>query len=96
MYVINCISVTTVQCGTPGDVLDSTPVEDLKQTYNVGEEVTYKCNTGTEKEIRRCQPDGTWSMIGFVCGRKCLFYFLDIHVSYILAYIHSIFMYSLG
>ncbi|KAJ8305874.1 hypothetical protein KUTeg_016419 [Tegillarca granosa] len=46
-------AVSNVQCGAPDDVLDSTPMEALKQVYNVGDEVTYKCNTGTEKEIRR-------------------------------------------
>ncbi|XP_048761811.2 uncharacterized protein LOC125670607 [Ostrea edulis] len=63
------IPVGKVKCKASADVDDAKPTEPLKTEYKVGDNVTYKCKEGLEKEIRQCLSDGTWSGGNFVCGR---------------------------
>lgn len=63
-------TVVNVKCKPPADVDDAKPTSPMKNEYSVGENVTYKCNGGPEKELRQCLSDGTWSGGDFVCGRK--------------------------
>nr|XP_034311325.1 uncharacterized protein LOC105334113 isoform X2 [Crassostrea gigas] len=63
------IPVVNVKCKPPADVDDAKPTSPMKSEYSVGENVTYKCNGGPEKELRQCLSDGTWSGGDFVCGR---------------------------
>lgn len=68
IFIVN--TVGKVKCKHPTDIDDAKPTSSLKRVYYVGQNVTYQCNGGPEKEVRQCLSDGTWSGGNFVCGRK--------------------------
>ena len=67
---VHVSAVSKITCRIPEEIPDAEPMSILKNTYNVGENVTYKCRTGLEEEVRTCLSDGTWSGAAFVCGSK--------------------------
>ncbi|XP_061166015.1 uncharacterized protein LOC133174938 [Saccostrea echinata] len=84
------LPVDNVKCKTPNDIDDAKPTSSLKKKYGVGENVTYSCNGGLEKETRQCLTDGSWSGGNFVCGRcpnkwvpfkKSCYKFFDVEVN---------------
>ena len=57
-----------VTCSRPPAVEDGTIVEEkIKESYQVGEQVTYKCDTSDVTDKRKCLTSGKWSAMGSVC-----------------------------
>lgn len=75
-------TVGKVKCKASADVDDAKPTEPLKTEYKVGDNVTYKCKEGLEKEIRQCLSDGTWSGGNFVCGREYFLFCVSVYQIY--------------
>ncbi|RUS72717.1 hypothetical protein EGW08_019515 [Elysia chlorotica] len=58
-----------LMCSQPGPAPDGKPVGDvIKDSYAIGEEVTYKCDYSEATRIRSCETTGKWSPMGQVCS----------------------------
>ena len=63
------ISASSVTCSTPPPFLDATSISEVGSSYQLGETVTYKCNSGIEHRVRTCTTNG-WTGGTYACGRE--------------------------
>jgi hypothetical protein len=63
-------AVGRMSCSKPTIPSDSTS-GILKENYSVGETIDFTCKSNAfEKQTITCLTDGSWSNVGFACGRK--------------------------
>ncbi|XP_005088874.2 uncharacterized protein LOC101856539 [Aplysia californica] len=58
---------STVSCSPPDPLPDGAVVGTLKDSYSMGEIVTYQCDKSNMTQERTCLSNGMWSSLNYVC-----------------------------